>query len=137
MEKEKESDNKKYSCYMGGLRPHIYKDGKCVNCGLIDRDSLDNELTQSQAKDIANRLGFKVRDPNEKLTIDGEITLPPHLQAVWDFAVDYANKWDMIERGVYKPTLVELDQMEADKIKLRVDNDGNIIKVTPIEEEEK
>jgi len=99
-------------------------------------EELDNSLTKSQAEKIAEKLGFKLRDPNKKREkFPGEIDLPPHLQAVWDYSVNYANKWDMIRRGVIKPTLVELDQMKADKIKLRI-QDGKIIKVTPVEEED-
>ena len=146
MEKEEKSGNivkledgpHKWICF-DHSHPHLFKDGKCLNCGLVDRESLNISSDQvDKAKKIVESLGFKLRDeskPRERLP--GEIDLPPKLKAVWDFATNYASKWDMIKRGVYKPTLVELDQMNAKKITLRIDKDGNIIKVTPVEEEDK
>ena len=106
---------------------------------FTDRTKIEpQKLSKSQLEGIAGKLGLELRDeskPREKLP--GEIKLPAKLQAVWNYAVNYANKWDMIERGVYKPTLVELDQMKAKKIKLRIDNEtGKIVKITPVEEEE-
>jgi len=88
-------------------------------------------------KNKLRAMGVKVVDEKQKKRkkFHDEVELPPHLQAVFDYAVNYANKWDMIEKGIYKPTLVELDQMRANKVKLRI-QDGKIIKVTPVEEEE-
>ena len=106
---------------------------------LVDRTKIEpQKLSKSQLEGIAKKLELELRDeskPREKF--DDEVTLPPRLKNVWDYAINYANKWDMIERGVYKPTLVELDQMKAKKIKLRIDNEtGKIVKIMPIEEEE-
>lgn len=132
-----ESGYHKWICF-DHSHPHLFKDGKCMNCGLVDREQLKpQKLSQTKAGEIAKKLGFKIRDKSKKRgKLPGEIELPPDLKAVFDYAVNYSNKWDMIQKGIYKPTLVELDQMKADKVILRFDNDGNIIKVTPVEEEE-
>lgn len=137
-EKSLESGYHKWICF-DHSHPHLFKDGKCVNCGVVDRTKLKPQvLTKSQIERIAGKLGLELRDENKPREKFGdEVTLPPHLQVVWNYAVNYANIHDMIERGVYKPTLVELDQMKAKKIKLRIDNEsGKIVKITPMEEEE-
>ncbi len=104
---------------------------------LVDRTNLKPQvLNKSQDEKIAKNLGLKLRDESKDGEyLPGGIKLPHDLQAVWDYAVNYANKWDMIERGLYKPTLVELDQMKAGKVTLKIDNrTGKIVKVTPVEE---
>lgn len=63
-----------------------------------------------------------------------EVKLPPHLRRVFDFTVNYANKWDMFRRGMYKPTLVELDQFKAKKLKIKLNDEGYIIDVKKEEE---
>ena len=60
---------------------------------------------------------------------DDEIELSPQMQKVFDFAVNYANKWDMFRKGLYKPTLVELDQFAAEGLTIRLDESGKIISV--------
>jgi len=74
--------------------PHIFVDGRCINCGIFE----------------------------------DEITLPPDLQAVWNFAVSSANLYDMDRRGVQKMNPELKDMIEHKKITLRI-QDGKVIKI--------
>lgn len=145
MEKEnrskKQLEQEKSRKICAGL-DHIFEDGKgkCIICGMVDRSVLTPQtLSKEQEQKIADRLGVKLRDssiPREKF--NDEVELPPHLKRAWDFAVDYANKYSMAERRVYKPTAKENKLFSADKIKIRIDNEtGKIVKIFTEEEEEK
>jgi len=82
--------------------------GKCVFCGKEGENPHD--------KDVGRKM-------------PGEIKLSPQYKAIFDYAVNYANKYAMILNGTYKPTLIELDQMKAEGLTIRLDNKGNIISV--------
>ena len=82
--------------------------GKCVFCG---------------------EEGVNPHDNKPDGLLPGEIKLSPQHQRVFDFAVNYANKWDMFRRGLYKPTLVELDQFRAEGLTIRLDDNGNVISI--------
>ena len=82
--------------------------GKCVFCGKEGENPHD--------KDVGRKM-------------PGEIKLSPQHKAIFDYAVNYANKWEMFMKGMYKPTLVELDQFRAEGLTIRLDDSGKIINV--------
>ncbi|KKM20302.1 hypothetical protein LCGC14_1646820 [marine sediment metagenome] len=86
----------------------MLSNGKCVFCGEEGVNPHDNEPAG---------------------LLPGEINLSPQYQKIFDFAVNYANKWDMFMRGMYKPTLIELDQFVAEGLTIRLDESGKIINV--------
>ena len=90
--------------------------GRCTFCGKEGENPHDNE-------------------PDGLLP--GEIKLSPQQQKVFDFAVNYANKWEMYMKGMYKPTLVELDQFKARGLTIRLDDTGKIINVKKYGKEDK
>ena len=55
-----------------------------------------------------------------------EIELSPQHKAIFDYAVNYANKWEMYIKGEYKPTPIELDQFESEGLTIRLDKKGYI-----------
>ena len=113
--------------------------GKCIVCGLIDRSQIKTQvLTRSQEERLAKHLGVKLRDESKgREKFNDEVTLPPHLQAVWNYAINYANAASMYEQGVIKASNNMKKQFAADKVVLRIDNEtGKIVKITPVEKEE-
>ena len=69
------------------------------------------------------------QEKSHKITdFDDEVILPPDLQAVWDFAVNSANLYDMDRKGLKKMNPVLKDMIEHKKITLRI-QDGKIIKI--------
>lgn len=86
----------------------MLSNGKCVFCGKEGINPHDNEPAG---------------------LLPGEIKLSPQHQAIFDYAVNYANKWDMFMKGMYKPTLIELDQFAAEGLIIRLDESGKIISV--------
>ena len=120
---------------------HIFENGKgkCIVCGLIDRSQIETQvLTRSQEERLAKHLGVKLRDESKgREKFNDEVTLPPHLQAVWNYAINYANAASMYEQGVIKASNNMKKQFAADKVVLRIDNEtGKIVKITPVEKEE-
>jgi len=87
--------------------------GRCVYCGRETENPHDKE--QEKFYD--------------------EINLTPQMQKIFDYAVNYANKYSMYMSGQYKPTLVELDQFKSDRLTVTLDVYGNIIGVKVYEEE--
>ena len=59
----------------------------------------------------------------------GEVELSPQRKAIFDYAVNYANKWEMYQKGEYNPTPIEMDQFEHKGLKMRLYENGKIIKV--------
>ncbi len=94
----------------------LLSNGKCAFCGKEGENPHD--------KDSGHRL-------------PGEIKLSPKNQAIFNFAVNYANKWEMYMKGMYKPTLVELDQFEAEGLTIRLDDNGRIINIKKYGKEDK
>lgn len=71
----------------------------------------------------------RLQEKSHKITdFSDEITLPPDLQAVWNFAVSSANLYDMDRKDVQKMNPELKDMIEHKKITLRVKN-GKVIKV--------
>lgn len=135
MEKEKNSIRSledgwhKFVC-MDHSHPHIFKGGKCINCGKDEPIKLTRggiHMSRGTKERIVASHREKFHD---------EIELSPQYQKIFDFAVNYANKWDMFRKGLYKPTPIEMDQFKAEGLTIRLDNRGNIISVKKAGEED-